>query len=759
MAAAMRAVSAFLVVAGYGAGCTQNVDLEEPERGSETASYVGGERCATCHQSQAELWNGSHHDLAMQPAEPATVLGDFDSATFDYGGVTTTFFERDGGYHVRTDGPSGELEEYEVAYTFGVDPLQQYLLAFPDGRYQALSIAWDSRSADEGGDRWFHLYPDDAIDHESPLHWTKRVQGWNFMCASCHSTGLRKNYDAASSSYRTEWSEIDVSCEACHGPGSKHAAWAERGGGGDPLLEVDLRTDDASWVMDVATGLSERVPARTEHFEIETCAPCHSRRSQLQESDPRGQPFLDDFRPSLLRAGLYHPDGQIRDEVYVYGSFLQSKMYREGVTCQDCHDPHGLHVRADGNAVCASCHLPERFDSEAHHFHDPSGPGASCVDCHMPETTYMVVDPRRDHSFRVPRPDLTSKTGSPNACTGCHADQSAEWATAAVSEWYGHDPEPHYGEAFHSAWTGAPDARSRLVAVLNDPEVSGLTKASVASLVPTPSALMHDDPLVRLGGLEGLEQVDPSTKHQLLVPLLRDPVRAVRIEAARILTSVPQARFTSEQRAQWRVAIEEYRTVQALNADWPESQANLALVHAQLGEIDQAESRYRRALALDPAFASVYVNLADLYRGTGDNRAAEELLREALTSVPEPADIHHALGLTLVRLRRVDEAVVALRTASELRPDIARYAYVYGVALQSSGDLDSAIGVLEGAIARHPYDPETLFALATMERDRGRFGDALEYARRLSALAPGDSSIQQLVAALESAVRGSVGVR
>ena len=722
----------------------------------EPPTYVGQETCAGCHAAESELWEGSHHDLAMQPASSSTVLGDFDDQTFDYAGVTSTFFERGGSYFVRTDGPDGELTEYEVAYTFGVEPLQQYLVPFERGRYQALSIAWDSRPESEGGGRWFHLYPDERIDHEDPLHWTKRYQNWNFMCSSCHSTGLRKNYELADDSYDTEFFEINVSCEACHGPGSRHVDWAEAGGRGDHGLTLTLRSDEPVWVMNIETGLAERQPPRTERREIEMCAACHSRRAQLYEDDVHGQPFLDDYRPALLRDPLYYADGQIRDEVYVYGSFLQSKMYRNGVTCQDCHDPHGLHVRAEGNAMCASCHLPEKFDTKAHHFHEPETRGSSCVDCHMPETTYMVIDPRRDHSFRVPRPDLTTSIGAPNACNGCHSEQTPAWAADAVADWYGHEPTFHYGEALSAAWSGAPGALDSLTRILNDPDVPGIVKASAAALAPTMAALRSDDPLVRAGGLIGADGFDPTLKHQLVIPVLDDDVRAVRIEAARVLSSVPAERFTPEQRALFTVVLDEYRDVQKLNADWPEAHMNLGVINAQLGELERAEQDYRAAIALDPEFASAYVNLADVYRIMGQNDRSEEILRQApddVADVAGVAGVRHALGLTLVRLGRNEDALEELRAASELSPGEARYAYVYGVALQSTGDVENSVRVLREASERHPYYGDILVALVTTYRDRGAFRDALRYARRLAELNPADTSLQQLVAQLEAAAR------
>ena len=347
--------------------CSESPSVE-PSSGIETgtitaATFVGRQACAQCHAKEVELWEGSHHDLAMQVADENTVLGDFDNATFTYNGITSTFFKREGKFLVRTDGPEGELQEYEIAYTFGLEPLQQYLIAFPGSRYQALSLAWDTRPVQEGGQRWFHLYPDERIQYDDPLHWTGISQNWNHMCAECHSTQLKKNYLETEDRYETTWSEIDVSCEACHGPASAHLAWAEElEAAPTPRypeqngLVVQLKeANDVRWVFEGDSGMARRNPPRDSNLQLETCARCHARRGNFHEDYQHGSPLMDTHRPALLEESLYYADGQIQDEVYVYGSFLQSKMYQQGVTCSDCHDPHSLKVSGSEDGVCRQC--------------------------------------------------------------------------------------------------------------------------------------------------------------------------------------------------------------------------------------------------------------------------------------------------------------------------------------------------------------------------------------------------------------------
>ena len=557
-------------------------------------AYVGRDVCAGCHAAQVDAWTGSHHDLAMQEATPSAVLGDFSGVDFTHGGVTSTFSERDGAYFVRTDGPEGALGEYEVAYTFGVTPLQQYLIGLPGGRYQALTVAWDSRAESEGGQRWFHLYPDAPVGPRDPLHWTQPSQNWNWACAECHSTGLDKGFNFLSRTYDTQWSEIDVSCEACHGPGARHVELAEEasregtGLAGVGGLTVELHDAGRAWTVSPGATTATRSRPRTSDTEIETCALCHARRLPIREGRVAGEPLLETHVPALLEAGLYHPDGQILEEVYVYGSFVQSRMYQAGVSCADCHDPHTTRTRAEGNALCTQCHLPSAYDAPGHHFHEQASEGAQCVACHMPERTYMVVDPRRDHSLRVPRPDLTVSIGTPNACSTCHADEGAAWAAEAVEAWYGPRATlpTHYGEVIAAARIGDPSAGAEIVTLAGDTAAAPIVRATALTLLtgypPTTisgaigAGLRDADPLVRLGALRALPGLPQRTAAALAFPALADTIRAVRIEAARALAGLPRPAMSVEQAELLNRVLDEYGDAQMVDADRGSAWVNLA---------------------------------------------------------------------------------------------------------------------------------------------------------------------------------------
>jgi Tfp pilus assembly protein PilF len=551
------------------------------------------------------------------------------------------------------------------------------------------------------------------------------------MCADCHSTNLKKNYDLASKTYKTTWSEIDVSCESCHGPASSHLAWAKKKNPAvkDKGLSINYaERKKVSWHIDAATGNAKRSKIKNSNTEIEACAQCHSRRLT---SFPNARPehaLLDNFRVSLLTEPQYHADGQINDEVYVYGSFVQSKMYHAGVTCSDCHQPHTLKLRAQGNSLCAKCHSPGKYDTSDHHMHKLNTDGAQCVNCHMPSKNYMVVDPRRDHSFRKPRPDLTVKLGVPNACANCHTDKSAQWAAKQLEKKYG-KPEPHYGEAIYAGRNGLPGSASLLAELTLDKSKPAIVRATAVTLLerylsgeiaPVLQAAANDEqPLVGLGLAEILDAIPTQRRTPFAFPLLYDDSRITRALAARSMLGISLQGLPAEGQKKYNQAIEEYKTSQLFNADRPESLANLAGLYAEQGDIQQAKQYYRDAIKLAPYYTPAYINLADLYRGAGDESAAEATLREALTKVRDKTAIQHTLGLVLVRKKQLSEAVDYLRSAAESPTTTDRYIYVYAIALNSSGQPRKALQVLEQALSRYPANADILYALVSINREIG----------------------------------------
>ncbi|MCX7563127.1 multiheme c-type cytochrome [Xanthomonadaceae bacterium XH05] len=730
-----------------------------------SVDHVGAAVCGQCHQQALQDWQGSHHDLAMQPATPQSVLGDFEGATFDYAGTTTEFRRRGRRYFVFTDGPDGEPAEFEILYTFGHRPLQQYLIELPGGRLQAFGIAWDSRDAEAGGQRWFHLYPDQQLAAGHRLHWTGPDQNWNFMCAECHSTGLKKNYDADSGQYDTQWAEIDVACEACHGPGLAHAQWAVNGTSAetaDKALAVSFHERaGVEWTRLEGSAFAVRSEPRTTRIEIDACGRCHGRANRLLGDLVHGRPLLDSHRPALLDPDQYWPDGQMLGEVFNWGPFLQSRMYQAGVTCSDCHQPHSLELRAPGNALCVQCHQPARYDQTSHTGHLPDSRGSQCAACHMPVTTFMQVDDRHDHAFRIPRPDLSQHLGTPDACTACHSERDPEWAAAQLREWFPNSRHrgEHFATALHTAHAAAPGSAEGLTALISDSAQPAIVRASalrqfapwlrpdnVGAVLPS---LEDADPLVRLAAVETLANLPPSQRSATLGGHLRDPVRAVRMEAASALVGDPERALPAGQRPAFEQALAEYAASLQFNLDRPDTAVSLGDLKLKRGAVAAAEQSYRHALGLDPAFTPAHLHLADLARSRGQEHDADRILRTALEQRPDAAELHHALGLSLVRQRRLQEALIELQRAAELAPAQARYTYVLAVALNDGGQPDLARDWLNRGLEHHPYEIDLLRALAIYELEAGNHQTARALTQRLLALDRNHPDAHQLLQWIE----------
>lgn len=720
-------------------------------------AFTGSAACGDCHEQEHTAWQGSHHDLAMQLPGPDSVLGDFDDASFTYNGVTTRFFRRGDSYMVNTDGENGELRDFEVAYVFGHYPLQQYLLPLSGGRLQALSVAWDSRPAEEGGQRWYHLYPDEAIDHVDPLHWTGPYHNWNTRCAECHSTDVHKNYDAASRSFDTRFEEVNVGCEACHGPGEKHLALAQAGEVGtveNGGFAVAL-AQRGRWAFQEGEHIARRTEPLESNAQIDSCGRCHARRGTLGEYH-YGAELLDTHRLSMLHSPLYYPDGQIRDEVYVYGSFVQSKMHQAGVVCSNCHEQHSLQLRAPGNGVCAQCHLPARYDSPEHHHHAGGSAGALCANCHMPETVYMGVDPRRDHSMRVPRPDLSLVLETPNACNQCHSDRDAQWALDALRDWgvQFRDTGRHPARAFARIDSGDNRAAPQLAQIAAEPGNATIWRATAMealgrvggrpALQTATQLLYDDDPMLRASTVRALDFLPPHQRYQLMQALLDDENKTVRMEVAASLAGVPPGQLSPKQAAALRALFDEYLDTLAMDADMPGVQLQLGLFHVNRGDLPAAEQAYREALRQNPQFIPAFLNLADLLRGAGNDDEARKVLKEALSVDPRNGPVLHALGLLETRSGQPALALDYLGQAAELETGGTRHRFVYAIALHDLGKPKEAIAQLQKLVRSSPGNEEALLALSNYHAELGQREQALEYAKSLVDIAPGNRAYQAL---------------
>lgn len=706
---------------------------------------VGSAACGACHAAQTEAWRRSHHALATQQVDAATVPPQALTALARKpanGASEVSVSKTATGPVAEITGADGKTQSLPLRYALGIYPLQQFLVEQAGGRLQALGLAWDARPSSEGGQRWFPLYPDRKLKPGDAMHWNGRDQNWNGMCAPCHSTGLHKNYDAQADRFATTWSEINVGCEACHGPASGHLQWAQgneaqRTNDVSKGLTLQPRSaaalawqfgDDGRGIAHASGAAAASISER--NAEVNVCLPCHARREALRATPAAALSVLDNYAPHLLDPGLHHVDGQIDEEVFEVAAFQQSRMHQAGVTCANCHDPHSAKLKADGNALCGQCHLAARFDTPAHHHHGEGSVGAQCVSCHMPQKTYMGVHARRDHGLRVPRPDLSAELGVPNACNQCHRDRDPAWAQHALLQWSQNvaqrSQEAEFARAIAAGRRADPAANARLLSLAAQPDLGAMRRATALSLLrgrlspeqvdQLHSAATGEDALLRLGAARALEALERSERAAIGPALLRDSTLAVRVEAARALAASPGLDASAQ--ADLTRAVDEAIEADQATAERPESQLRLAQLYLRLGRVDAAEHALEAALLREPRGVASRVNLADLYRATGRDAQAEPLLREAAELAPDEALVWHARGLLAVRLGRRDQALQFLRHASALAPGEPDYTYAYALALFEAGKAADALQRIDAALRRNPNAQELVRLRASIVRQQ-----------------------------------------
>jgi predicted CXXCH cytochrome family protein len=732
----------------YFAGLSLTIDASpmatSPMPNSNPQGFIDNKTCLGCHQEEAKQWQGSHHQKAMSEATEATVLGDFNNVTFNDAGVTSRFFKKDARFFVNTIGVDGKLADFEVKYTFGVQPLQQYLLALPKGRLQAFTVAWDSEKK-----QWFDLYPNEKIAPDHPAHWTSRAFTANSSCIECHTTNMSLNHKVETSEYKSQWSEANVSCQACHGPGEKHLQWTQQTATNADKNKTNKKTiENKGLVVNYADMSSKK--------QVETCARCHSRRYSVSENDAHGRSFFDNFMPELLNQGIYHADGQILEEDYVYGSFVQSKMHQKGVSCMDCHNPHTLSLKKQGNALCTHCHqttppteqfaslVAKEYDSPEHHFHPKGSKGAQCVNCHMPEKTYMQIDPRRDHSFSIPRPDLSQQWGTPNACIRCHDDKKDAWAISAMNKAYKGSKwqqRPNIVATISKARAGAAEAFIPLSKLINDKQQADIIRATALSLISQYGVkaqtiliqqLDDDSPLIRATAAGRLGQLTAKKKIQQLVPLLKDAIQGVRIEAFKGVVTLPKKLFDEAQWQQVERVSKEYKAAQLAQSDHPEGHLNLGNLYAIQGQTDLAEKAYRIAIKKDPRFLPAQTNLAQFYYQIGRKKDAIKTFRDAIKALPEEGRLYYSLALLMTEQKRFQDALPLLAKATELLPQAFRIHYNYGLLLQRLNKIPEAEVALKQALALNSNDKNTLKVLLNLYKKQGKNAEMMHLIKQYS---------------------------
>lgn len=700
--------------------------------------FVGSAKCMECHEAEYTDWLNSHHDNAMKLADSSSVLGDFDDHSLLSKGIPSRFYRRNGDYFVSTQGPDGEPGEYRVVYTFGYTPLQQYIVEFPNGRYQCLHLAWDTEKRE-----WFDLYPSLELDPSEWMHWSKGAMNWNNMCSDCHSTNVRENYDPETQAYDTRYSLINVSCEACHGPGKSHV---------ERMRFYEEGSDDLGRLY-----MTSRTPPKQQ---VEECARCHMRREQYSTYFDYDGGLYNHYFPQLLVDGLYYPDGQILDEVYVYGSFLQSKMYANNVRCTDCHNAHSLKLKQTGNDLCLQCHLPATFETETHHGHEVGTDGAACINCHMTGRYYMGNDYRRDHSFRVPRPDLSLSYGSPNACTQCHTDKDDEWAWTQYQRLFGTPDTTGYYDDLAHGLSGKPGAKTALEKLVRQPQVPDLIRASAANALGPYNdggltqlyidLLKESSPLVKGASIDALGGTNNPELAQYLLPGLTDPNRSIRIKAYYALGVMPEGSVPEAYRKSYAAVKQEFEDHMKANADFSGGRVKQAQFYYKQGKIDQAISAYREALEIDDYQNGARFSLAFLYYTRGDFNLAEQAYKRVIELEPSFGLAYYQLALLYSERGNPEAALSFMKQARQHMPDNLRVYYNLALMLDQQGKSAEAETVLLDGLQREPNNGDLMFALTHNYLGRKKFSKARAQAEKLTELYPESTQYKQLLGYIRS---------
>ncbi len=674
----------------------------------------------------------------MQVAADSTIRGDFNDRTLVADGVTSRFFKRDGKYFINTQGEDGKNHDFEVRYTFGYFPLQQYLIEFSGGRLQPARASWDTRSG-----KWFHQYAGQKIHPHDWLHWTGNGQNWNTMCATCHSTNLNKNFSFASDSYATTWTDINVGCESCHGPGSKHISYVQT-----PEYAQGERLPNSALAYSRDT-----LPKQ----QLNTCAPCHARKADISANLLRTDELLDDLIPQVISTEFYHADGQIRDEDYEYGSFAQSKMYHLGVRCSNCHNPHSEKLVKTGNDLCMSCHVP-KYNTKEHTFHALNTEASQCVSCHMTSQTYMGNDVRRDHSFRIPRPDQTVNFGTPNACNGCHTNKSASWAAKAVVDWYGPKRAYHFSDDLVPGSKLDEKSEPHLTQLLADgsqPAIARATAATYLGNFATPSsvasltrALTDKQAIVRYYALRALQNFPPDAWVQAAANCLGDNVRAVRIAAADLFHQLPPEQIPPAFVARYQQADAENRQYLSYQTDFAAGNVMLADYHLQGNDHANAIAHYVRGLEKDSLMNYARFNLASAYNATGRNKDALVTLKQALAIDPRNDRTYYNLGLLCYEMQDVKAAAENFRQAVRLNSRLPGLYYNYGLLLQEQENSKEAERILLRGYDLEPMATNLNYALAVMYIQQRQPQKAMRHATLLRQQDPNNPDYQAIFRSL-----------
>jgi len=662
--------------------------------------------CISCHNSTVQAWQKSDHAKSMSLAGINSVLANFDDVEVEHYGQRARFFIKDSQYRV-TVSYDDKVDTYPIKYTFGHFPLQQYLVETEGGKLQVLPFAWDARTKADGGQHWYHNYSHEEIKPQDRLHWRQPLQNWNGMCADCHSDGLKRNYNADDNSFNSKFDNINVGCLSCHGDMSQHTQQSKSQNIANDITSTQHPT--GQWLRSVGDKTAHWQGGKRDNSFMDNCFSCHALRAPLTDGFKANMPFLDQFMPQLPSAPNYFADGQIKEEVYVYGSFLQSKMFGKGVNCLDCHDKHTMKLKIEGNGLCLQCHGAEVYNEQNHHQHQQASTGAQCVNCHMPTKRYMGVDDRRDHSFKIPRPDLSSQFNTPNACTQCHDNKSNQWASDNLEKWHGKPKVLLQSKQFLMALNnGQAINLEDHLSIIADTKLDVISRASALQMLSFTTQMItieilkpyleHQEKLLRLSAANVALLLTPSTRVLHLSPLLTDKYKAVRVAAARSLVT---SKIASNDQQAFNTALNELLNSNDVSSWRGEGRANQGALAIETNNLIAAEEAFQGAIKVEPYFETGYINLADIYRVQQRPEQAADVLVKGMKNLPKSAAIKYAYGLHFVRQKNLAKAVVLFEEAMLLSPDNGQYAYTFVLAMDGTGQSTQVLSKLKSLIVNY----------------------------------------------------------
>ncbi|PKI16700.1 hypothetical protein CXF71_08550 [Colwellia sp. 12G3] len=675
---------------------------------------ISNQQCVSCHEQSQHDWQQSDHAKSMALANKQSILADFNNVDVKHYGQKAHFFIKDNRYLV-TISYDNNTDTYPIKYTFGHFPLQQYLVETEVGKLQILPFAWDSRTQEKGGQRWYHNYSHEEIRPEDRLHWRQPLQNWNGMCADCHSDGLVRDYNADKNSFSSQFDNINVGCLSCHGDMSEHASQNAVANTGTTTKRTtrgdvtSIKHPTGQWLRSIGETTAHWQGDKRDNNFMDGCFACHALRAPLTDGIQPKVPFLDQFTPQLLAPPNYHADGQIKEEVYVYGSFLQSKMYAAGVNCLDCHDKHTMKLKIEGNGLCLQCHGAEVYNVKEHHQHQGNSSGAQCANCHMPENRYMGVDDRRDHSFKIPRPDVSQAFGTPNACIKCHDDKSNQWASDNLEKWHGQPKKTSNSKQLLMILnSGQAISLEQHLAIIVDNQLDIISRATAIQLLSYTASslssdvlapyLAHSEPLLRLSAATVAALMSPADKIKYLSPLLKDKYKSVRVATARNLVT---SDISSVNQQLFDKAFKALIHANKVNSWRGEGVANQGVLAIEINDLTQAEESFKKAINIEPYFEAGYINLADIYRAQQKPFLVASVLSKGIKNNPKSADLHYSYGLHFVRQKKLDKGVLNFEKAMMLMPNNPQYAYTYVLGLDGAGQSKHALTKLKALIINY----------------------------------------------------------